>query len=89
MRVRLPQNVDTERCGRLEPAWRKHAILGGWLYLTNPVPGQWLRIAMPMMEKVEKCRFLGHALAFKWRGEEIVAASSQGKRLCFFPEMDP
>lgn len=90
VRVRLPQNVDTDKVRAAGAGLGvEHAILGEWLYLTNPVPGQWLRIAMPMVEKVEKCRFLGHDLAFKWRGEEIVAASSQGKRLCFFPEMDP
>lgn len=89
LRVRLPKYTDVQKTlDNLKDADFKATVLGGWLYLTGIKAGQTMRIPLAFEEHIEHHTFLGHELAFRWRGEEVTGASSQGKRLCFFPEID-
>lgn len=89
LRVRLPKYTDVQKTlDNLKDADFEATVLGGWLYLTGIKAGQTMRIPLAFEEHIEHHTFLGHELAFRWRGEEVTGASSQGKRLCFFPEID-
>ena len=89
IRVRLPKYTDIpQTLEGLRAANIQASVLGGWLYLTNLKAGQLTCIPLSLCDQVEKNTFLGHQLAFRWHGDEVTAATSQGKRLCFFPELE-
>lgn len=89
VRVRLPKYTDIQKTLEgLRDADYQATILGGWLYLTGIKTGQWIDVPLSLYNKIEHNTFMNHELAFRWHGDEITGATSQGKRLCFFPEIN-
>ena len=83
IRMRIPGNTNREGI-RVNGCESYQA--GEWLYLVGTQPGNTIDIALPFEEQVRTYTFRGHKLRFTWRGEEVIAADSTGKRLCFFPD---
>ena len=64
-----------------------YCILGDWLYLNHLMVGHTYSFCFPFIEEDKEYIFKNHHLTFRWKGDSIIAASSEGKRLCFFQEL--
>ena len=62
-------------------------MCGDRLYLKDMEVGKPVRIKLPMMDAIREYRYKDQTARLKWVGEEVVAAVSKGKRLCFFTEI--
>jgi hypothetical protein len=88
VRIRLSSRTDKDAIGAaLEKTDLSFTIHRGWLYLEKLSPGQTISIPMAFTQEEKKYTFREHTLRFRFEGDRVVAAASQGKRLCFFPEL--
>jgi hypothetical protein len=62
--------------------------IGNWLYLFNPPAEKLIKIPVSFSRYEKNYTFRLHHLRFLFEGNRIIAASSKGKRLCFFPELE-
>jgi hypothetical protein len=62
--------------------------IGNWLYLFDLPLGKPIKIPVSFLKYEKNYIFRLHHLRFLFEGNRIIAASSKGKRLCFFPELD-
>jgi hypothetical protein len=89
VRVRLSERLDQSELSRsLDADGIKHHLSGRWLYLTDLTVGQDTGVVMPWTTEEEQCSFNGHSIQVRWNGDAVTAMSSQGKRLCFFPDLE-
>ena len=88
VRIRLPQRANLSQLSKtLDASDYRWCISGDWLYLQQLPVGSTCQILLPLMSEDKTYEYNGHLLNFRWMGEAVTAASSKGKRLCFFPEL--
>lgn len=88
VRIRLSSRIDREELlAILKDKGYEHCILGNWLYLNHLPVGSTCAFQIPFTEEEKTYEFNHQKLTFKWLGDSVTAASSPGKRLCFFPEL--
>jgi hypothetical protein len=88
IRIRLSSLIDQDAL--LEEINEKKLtgnILGNWLYLTHIPVGNTIKIRIPFLNQDKWYTFKNHKLCFRWHGDSVIGATSSGKRLCFFPEI--
>ena len=83
---------DAKRC-RLECIIRTNAvnifyIEGQWLYLYGIYQKGMLRLPVKYLKQRKKYSFRNNELLVDYVGNRIVGMSSEGKRLCFFKEVN-
>ena len=84
-RVRVMDNIDI---GGLAVSGCSYFISGSWIYLTGLSPDRPVSIRFAMRERTISYTYRYESFRLRWRGETVTGASSAGKRLCFFPEID-
>ena len=82
LRVRMPGN-----CAGVTVEGADSCVDGEWLYLSSLRPGDTARLTYAFEERTVATPFRGRFFTLRWRGEEVTGAASQGKRLCFFPDL--
>lgn len=88
VRIRLPQRTDLGKLSKaLDSSEYQWCISGDWLYLQQLPVGSTCHIPFVFKTEDETYEYNGHRLTFRWKGEAVIAATSKGKRLCFFPEL--
>ena len=66
----------------------KHFINDEWVYLSDPPTGVKIIIVFQFLEQIRTYTFRNKQIVFRTNGEEVTGASSHGKRLCFFEEIE-
>ena len=61
---------------------------GEWLYLTGLPAGVKAEVRYDFPQRDVSYPFRQYEYRFRWRGEEVTACESDGKRLCFFSSLD-
>lgn len=88
LRIRLSRRMDRKQLEKeLQESGIAFCILGDWLYLNHLAVGHTYSFRLPLIEEDKEYKFKDHKLIFQWKGDSVIAASSQGKRLCFFQEI--
>ena len=88
LRIRLSSRIDLKKLKEeLKKSGIIYCILGDWLYLNHLMVGHTYSFCFPFIEEDKEYIFKNHHLTFRWKGDSIIAASSEGKRLCFFQEL--
>jgi hypothetical protein len=81
-RVRIPEGAAPH----FDPA---EAFQDGeWLYLKKTAAGRDVQIRFGMRPERRAVYFREKRFVFSWLAEEVIAAASKGKRLCYFPEIE-
>ncbi|MDO4275938.1 MAG: hypothetical protein Q4D16_19900 [Eubacteriales bacterium] len=84
VRIRLPECSNWQQPDRDKPiSMRKQ---GEWLYLEELPVGEMIEIPFNLIKLRQDITFKGKTLKALYQGEQLECISSQGKRLCYFPE---
>ena len=88
IRIRIPDLAETEKINAcLSKKGITHIVQGEWLYLFHLKENCELEIPLFFQKEIKNYEFRGHSLTVKFEGEKIYGERSEGKRLCFFPEI--
>lgn len=82
LRVRIPGH-----CTGVHVEGTQSYIDGEWLYLCSIEAGNTVKIVYDFEDVITATPFRGKFFTFRWHGEEVTGAKSEGKRLCYFPEI--
>ena len=89
VRIRLSDLTDKTLIIRvLDQLGVNYTIDHNWLYLTELPVNKPIAISMHFVKEIRDYTFNDHALRFQFEGDHILAAASNGKRLCFFPNLE-
>ena len=89
VRIRLSDLTDKTLIKRdLDQLGVNYTIDHNWLYLTELPVNKPIAISMHFVKEIRDYTFNDHALRFQFEGDHILAAASNGKRLCFFPNLE-
>ena len=85
VRVRIPTNckVDIEKVEGCTPF-----IIGEWVYLKKIKSEIEVLLPFNLQTYYMEYLFRDKLIIFEWKGEEVLRATSSGKRLCYFKELD-
>ena len=88
IRIRIPELAEREKINAcLSKKGITHIVQGEWLYLFHLKENCELKIPLFFQKEIKNYEFRGHSLTVKFEGEKIYGERSEGKRLCFFPEI--
>lgn len=84
-RIRIPNNCTID-LGKVIGC--SSYINGEWLYLTETELKREVLLPFNMKQDDKEYLFRDKLLGLRWEGEEVIGATSAGKRLCFFKELN-
>ena len=88
LRIRLSDWTDKNRIRITVDNQKSRGLISGdWLYLTGLRSNSTARVVFPKKKATVDYRFRDHRFSFTWVGDQVVAATSGEKRLCFFKSM--